>query len=68
MITGKTIALTVWTFVSKVMSLLFNMMSRMDNGDCFSTILSLGLSPHLSWGESDLGAELYTRTMTFQKV
>ena len=25
--TGKTIALTIWTFVSKVMSLLFNMMS-----------------------------------------
>ena len=46
----------------------FNMLSRMDNGDSFITILSLGLSPHLSWGESDLGAELYTRTMTFQKV
>ena len=68
MITRKSIALTVWTFVSKVMSLLFNMLSRMDNRDYFSTILSLGLSPHLSWGESDLGAELYTRTMTFQKV
>ena len=26
--TGKTIALTIWTFVSKVMSLLFNMVSR----------------------------------------
>ena len=26
--TGKTIALTVWTFVSKVISLLFNMLSR----------------------------------------
>ena len=26
--TGKTIALTVWTFVNKVMSLLFNMLSR----------------------------------------
>ena len=26
-ITGKNIALTLWTFVSKVMSLLFNMMS-----------------------------------------
>ena len=26
--TGKTIPLTVWTFVSKVMSLLFNMLSR----------------------------------------
>ena len=32
MTTGKTIALTRWTFVSKVMSLLFNMMSRSVNG------------------------------------
>ena len=29
MITGKTIALTRWTFVSKMMSLLFNMLSRL---------------------------------------
>ena len=29
MVTGKTIALTRWTFVSKVMSLLFNMLSRL---------------------------------------
>ena len=29
MTTGKTIALTSWTFVSKVMSLLFNMLSRL---------------------------------------
>ena len=28
MTTGKTMALTRWTFVSKVMSLLFNMLSR----------------------------------------
>ena len=27
--TGKTISLTTWTFVSKVMSLLFNMLSRL---------------------------------------
>ena len=27
--TGKTIALIVWTFVSKVISLLFNMLSRL---------------------------------------
>ena len=26
--TGKTIALTIWTFVGKVTSLLFNMLSR----------------------------------------
>ena len=28
MTTGKTIALTIWTFVGKVVSLLFNMLSR----------------------------------------
>ena len=28
MTTGKTIALTIWTFVGKVMSLLFNTLSR----------------------------------------
>ena len=28
LITGKTIALTIWTFVSKIMSLPFNMLSR----------------------------------------
>ena len=29
MTAGKTIALTVWTFVGKVMSLFFNMLSRL---------------------------------------
>ena len=29
MTTGKTIAMTGWTFVGKVMSLLFNMLSRL---------------------------------------
>ena len=28
LITGKTITLTIWSFVGKVMSLLFNMLSR----------------------------------------
>ena len=27
--TGNTIALTIWTFVDKIMSLLFNMLSRL---------------------------------------
>ena len=34
MTTGKTIALTRWTFVGKVMSLLFNMLSRLDYVGC----------------------------------
>ena len=29
MTTGKTTALAIWTFVSKVMSLLFNILSRL---------------------------------------
>ena len=47
MTTGKTIALTIWTFVSKVMSLLFNMLSRF-------VIASLPRSKHLliSWLQS----------------
>ena len=40
MTTGKTIALTRWTFVGKVMSLLFNMLSRL-------VITSLPRSKHL---------------------
>ena len=47
MTTGKTIALTIWTFVSKVMSLLFNMLSRF-------VIAFLPRSKHLliSWLQS----------------
>ena len=47
MTTGKTIALTKWTFVSKVMSLLFNMLSRF-------VITFLPRSKHLliSWLQS----------------
>ena len=47
MITGKTIALTRWTFVGKVMSLLFNMLSRL-------VITFLQRSKHLliSWLQS----------------
>ena len=33
MTTGKTIALTRWTFVDKVMSLLFNILSRLVIGE-----------------------------------
>ena len=47
MTTGKTIALTKWTFVDKVMSLLFNMLSRL-------IITFLPVSKHLliSWVQS----------------
>ena len=54
MTTGKTIALTRWTFVGKVMSLLFNMLSRL-------LITFLPRSKHLNFMAtiticSDLGA------------
>ena len=47
MTTGKTIALTRWTFVGKVMTLLFNMLSRL-------IIAFLSRSKHLliSWLQS----------------
>ena len=47
MITGKTIVLTRWTFIGKVISLLFNMLSRL-------VITSLPRSKHLliSWLQS----------------
>ena len=45
MTTGKTIALTRWTFVGKVMSLLFNMLSRL-------VITLLPRSRHHSWLQS----------------
>ena len=46
MATGKTIALTRWTFVGKVMSLLFNMQSRL--------VITFPRSKHLlfSWLQS----------------
>ena len=47
MITGKTIALTRWTFVSKVMSLLFNMLSRF-----VIAFLPMSKSLLISWFQS----------------
>ena len=44
MTTGKTIAWTIWTFVSKVMSLLFNMLSR-----CVTAFLPKSKHLLISW-------------------
>ena len=51
MTTGKTIALTRWTFVGKVMSLLFNMLSRLVITflQGVSVFLFHGCSHHLQW-------------------
>ena len=47
MTTGKTIALTRWTFVDQVMSLLFNMLSRL-----VITFLTRSKSLLISWLQS----------------
>ena len=47
MTTGKTIALTRWTFVGKVMSLLFNMLSRL-----VIAFLPRSKHPLISWLQS----------------
>ena len=49
MTTGKTIALTIWTFVDKVMSLLFNMLSRL-----FISFLPRSKHLLISWLQSHL--------------
>ena len=51
MTTGKTIALTRWTFVSKVMSLLFNMLSRF-------VIAFLPRSKYLHYNSTKLSCKL----------
>ena len=58
MTTGKTIALTTWTFVSKVMPLLFNMLSRL-------VIAFLPRSKHIliSWLQSPSAVILEPKRM-----
>ena len=63
MTTGKTIALTRWTFVGKVISLLFNMLSRL-------VITFLPRSKHLliSWLQSPSAVILEPRKIKFDTV
>ena len=58
--TGKTIVLTIWTFVGKVMSLLFNMLSRL-------VIAFLPRSKHLliSWLQSPSAVILEPKKIKF---
>ena len=57
MTTGKTIALTRWTFVGKVMSLLFNMLSRL-----VITFLPRSKRPLISWLQSPSAVILEAKT------
>ena len=63
MTTGKTIALTRWTFVDKVLSLLFNMLSRL-------VITFLSRSKHLliSWLQSPSAVILEPKKIKFYTV
>ena len=63
MTTGKTIALTRWTFVGKVISLLFNMLSRLVTG-------FLPRSKHLlvSWLQSPSAVILEPKKMKSDTV
>ena len=63
MITAKTITLTRWNFVGKVMSLLFNMLSRL-------VITLLPRSKHLliSWLQSPFAAILEPKIMRSDTV
>ena len=63
MTTGKTIALIIWIFVGKVMSLIFNMLSRF-------VIAFLPRSNHLliSWLQSPSVVILKTKKINFVTV
>ena len=63
MTTGKIIALTRWTFVSKVMSLLFNMLSRL-----VRTFLPRSKCLLISWLQSPSAVILETRKMKSDTV
>ena len=54
MTTGKNIALTRWTFVGKVMSLLFNMLSRLVIGwlKCIKFSVHINATADLTGGIS----------------
>ena len=63
MTTGKTIALTSWTFVGKVMSLLFNMLSRL-----VVTFLSRSKRLLISWLQSPSAVILEPRKIKSDTV
>ena len=63
MTTGKTIALTRWTFVGKVMSLLFNMLSRL-----FITFLPRSKRVLISWLQSPSAVILEPRKIKSDTV
>jgi len=68
MTTGKTIALTRWTFVSKVMSLLFNMLSSMEVTNRFKGLDLIDRVPEELWTEiRDIVQEAAIKTIPMKK-
>ena len=63
MTTGKTIALTRWTFVDKVMSLLFNMLSRL-----VITFLPRSKRLLISWLQSPSAVVSLTVSIVFPSI
>ena len=63
MTTGKTIALTRWTFVGRVMSLLFNMLSRL-----VTTFLPRSKHLSISWLQSPFAVILEPRKIKSNSV
>ena len=63
MTTGKTIALTRWTFVGKVMSLLLNMLSRL-----VITFLPKSQRLLISWLQSPSAVILEPKKLKFDTV
>ena len=61
--TGKTIALTRWTFVGKVMSLLFNMLSRL-----FIAFLTRNKHLLISWLQSPSAVILEPKKIKYVTV
>ena len=63
MTTGKTIALTIWTFVGKVMSLFFNMLPRF-----VITVLPRSKRLLIAWLQSLLAVILEPKKIKFVAV
>ena len=63
MTTGKTIALTRWTFVGNVMSLLFNILFGLD-----ITFLPMSKCLLISWLQSPSAVILETKRIKFDTV
>ena len=74
MTTGKTIALTRWTFVDKVMSVLFNMLSRSPLFNLYAEYImrTLGWRKHKLEsrlpGEISITSDILMATPKWQKV